>query len=157
MVFPLVSRDLCADQVVLRPQTGLGDVYYQRMFDQLNKNRVISKVLVCPLTLEGQWTGLGLHRPRDPLQGILAFTVREYTLDQCHTIRFKGMTEEESTPILSYLFKHQTQPEFCCSFRWKVGSVAFWDNRSTQHNPINDYDGYKRVMHRITIAGDRPF
>ncbi len=73
-----------------------------------------------------------------------------------HTIRFENMTEEESSPILSYLFKHQRRPEFCCSFRWKVGSIAFWDNRSTQHNPVNDYDGYKRVMHRVTIAGDRP-
>ena len=82
---------------------------------------------------------------------------RSLYVNEAHTTHFVGMTEEESTPILSYLFKHQTQPEFCCSFRWKVGSVAFWDNRSTQHNPINDYDGYKRVMHRITIAGDRPF
>tara|TARA_Y100001960_G_C14637783_1_gene809169 strand:- start:264 stop:1094 length:831 start_codon:yes stop_codon:yes gene_type:complete len=73
-----------------------------------------------------------------------------------HTIKFKDMTEQESAPILDYLFKHQSRPEFCCSFRWKVGSIAFWDNRSTQHNPINDYDGYTRVMHRVTIAGDRP-
>ena len=74
-----------------------------------------------------------------------------------HTIRFKGMTEEESAPILNYLYKHQSRPEFCCAFRWKKGSIAFWDNRSTQHNPINDYDGHKRVMHRVTIAGDSPY
>ena len=74
-----------------------------------------------------------------------------------HTVRFKGMTERESVPILNYLYKHQIRPEFCCSFRWKKGSIAFWDNRSTQHNPINDYDGHKRIMHRVTIAGDNPF
>jgi taurine dioxygenase len=73
-----------------------------------------------------------------------------------HTLRFDGMTEEESAPLLEYLFVHQVRPEFTCRFRWEPGSIAFWDNRCTQHNPINDYHGYKRVMHRITIAGDRP-
>jgi alpha-ketoglutarate-dependent taurine dioxygenase len=73
-----------------------------------------------------------------------------------HTVRFAGMTEEESAPILRYLFQHQVRPEFTCRFAWRVGSLAFWDNRATQHNPVNDYHGYRRVMHRITMAGDRP-
>ncbi len=74
-----------------------------------------------------------------------------------HTLRFKDMTEAESAPILDYLFRHQTQPEFTCRFCWRPGSIAFWDNRATQHNPVNDYHGYKRVMHRITIAGEKPY
>ena len=73
-----------------------------------------------------------------------------------HTLRFKGMTEMESAPILNFLYHHQTRPEFTCCFRWHPGSIAFWDNRCTQHNPVNDYNGYKRVMHRISIAGDKP-
>jgi len=73
-----------------------------------------------------------------------------------HTARFKGMTEEESAPILDYLFQHQVRPEFTCRFRWRKGSLAFWDNRATQHNPINDYHGYRRVMRRITLAGEKP-
>jgi taurine dioxygenase len=73
-----------------------------------------------------------------------------------HTERFVGMTEAESAPILSYLFQHQTRPEFTCRFAWEVGSLAFWDNRAVQHNPVNDYHGHRRVMHRITLAGDRP-
>jgi taurine dioxygenase len=73
-----------------------------------------------------------------------------------HTVRFSGMTEEESTPLLDYLFRHQTRPEFTCRFPWRAGSLAFWDNRAAQHNPINDYHGYRRVMHRITLAGDKP-
>ncbi|WP_339850912.1 TauD/TfdA family dioxygenase [uncultured Nisaea sp.] len=74
-----------------------------------------------------------------------------------HTVRFDGMTEEESTPILEYLFEHQIQPEFTCRFRWSQGAVAFWDNRAAMHYPINDYHGYRRLMHRITLIGDRPF
>jgi len=73
-----------------------------------------------------------------------------------HTVRFRDMTEEESAPILNYLFQHTARPEFTCRFRWQAGSVALWDNRCTQHNPINDYHGYRRVMHRVTLAGDRP-
>ena len=73
-----------------------------------------------------------------------------------HTARFDGMTEEESRPLLQFLFQHQVRPEFTCRFRWEVGSMAMWDNRCAQHNPINDYHGYKRVMHRITLKGDLP-
>ena len=73
-----------------------------------------------------------------------------------HTVRFKDMTEEESAPLLRFLFAHQSRPEFTCRFRWEKGSLAFWDNRCAQHNPINDYHGFRRVMHRVTLAGDRP-
>jgi taurine dioxygenase len=73
-----------------------------------------------------------------------------------HTARFAGMTEAESRPLLQYLFEHQVRPEFTCRFRWQVGSLAMWDNRCAMHNPINDYHGYTRRMHRITLAGDVP-
>jgi len=73
-----------------------------------------------------------------------------------HTSHFVGMTENESAPILAFLFEHQVRPEFTCRFCWRPGSLAFWDNRATQHNPINDYHGFRRVMRRITLAGDRP-
>jgi taurine dioxygenase len=73
-----------------------------------------------------------------------------------HTVRFAGMTDEESAPLLEFLFRHQVKPEFTCRFSWRVGSLALWDNRCTQHNPVNDYHGHRRVMHRITLAGDRP-
>jgi taurine dioxygenase len=73
-----------------------------------------------------------------------------------HTVAFEGMTREESAPILRYLFQHQVQPEFTCRFRWRPGSVAFWDNRCAQHNAVNDYQGHRRLMHRITLGGDPP-
>ncbi len=74
-----------------------------------------------------------------------------------HASHFKGWTEAESAPLLDYLFQHQVRPELTCRFRWQVGSLAFWDNRAAQHNPINDYHGYRRVMRRITLAGEKPY
>jgi taurine dioxygenase len=73
-----------------------------------------------------------------------------------HTLRFAGWTEEESAPLLKYLFEVQIRPEFTCRFSWQPGSIALWDNRCAQHNPVNDYHGYRRVMQRITLAGDTP-
>jgi taurine dioxygenase len=73
-----------------------------------------------------------------------------------HSLRFVDMTEEESAPLLDYLFRHQAKPEFTCRFSWEPGSVALWDNRCALHNPINDYHGFRRIMHRVTLAGDRP-
>jgi taurine dioxygenase len=73
-----------------------------------------------------------------------------------HTTSFKGWTEEESRPLLDHLFAHQVRPEFTCRFRWTPCALAFWDNRCAQHNPVNDYQGFRRVMHRVTLAGERP-
>ncbi|MDQ2647994.1 MAG: TauD/TfdA family dioxygenase [Actinomycetota bacterium] len=81
---------------------------------------------------------------------------RALYVNVAHTARFDGMTEEESRPLLEFLFRHQVKPEFTCRFRWEVGSLALWDNRCVQHNPVNDYHGHKRVMHRITLQGDVP-
>ncbi|TWT10824.1 TauD/TfdA family dioxygenase [Reyranella sp. CPCC 100927] len=77
-------------------------------------------------------------------------------LNTGHTTQFKGWTEKESQPLLDFLFQHQVRPEFTCRFRWQPGSLALWDNRCAMHNPINDYHGYRRILHRITLAGDRP-
>jgi hypothetical protein len=53
------------------------------------------------------------------------------------------MTEEESAPLLSWLYQHAVRPEFTCRFRWRANSIAFWDNRCVQHNAINDYHGLR--------------
>ena len=72
------------------------------------------------------------------------------------TVCFENMTEDESAPLLQYLYQHATRPEVTCRFRWEKGSVAFGDNRCTMHYPANDYHGQFRLMHRVTIGGDRP-
>jgi len=81
---------------------------------------------------------------------------RALYVNVAHTVRFEGMTEEESAPLLQYLYRHQVRPELTCRFRWRPGSLAFWDNRCAQHNAINDYHGQRRLLHRITLAGDKP-
>ncbi len=73
------------------------------------------------------------------------------------TQRFVGWTKEESEPLLTYLWDHAARPEFTCRFRWRKGSIAFWDNRCTQHLALNDYHGARREMHRVTICGDKPY
>ncbi len=69
------------------------------------------------------------------------------------TLRFEGWTEEESRPLLEYLYRHATRPEFTCRFHWREGSLALWDNRSTWHFAVDDYHGERRLLHRITIQG----
>lgn len=73
-----------------------------------------------------------------------------------HTTHFKGMTEEESAPLLKFLFQHQTSPEFTCRVRWAPGTLTVWDNRCTQHNAVNDYHGQRRHMRRITVGAQTP-
>jgi taurine dioxygenase len=77
-------------------------------------------------------------------------------VNPAHTLRFEGMTDDESAPLLGFLFAHQVRPEFTCRVQWRPGTLAIWDNRQLLHNPINDYHGHRRVMHRITLAGDVP-
>jgi taurine dioxygenase len=77
-------------------------------------------------------------------------------VNKAFTIAFEGMTEEESAPLLQYLYGHCARLEFTCRFRWEVGSIAFWDNRCVQHYAVNDYPGERRYMERVTVEGDRP-
>ena len=54
------------------------------------------------------------------------------------------------------VFTHQIREEFQCRHVWQKGDVAIWDNRCTLHYPVNDYHGHRRLLHRITLKGDKP-
>ncbi len=77
-------------------------------------------------------------------------------VNRLFTSHFGGMSREESRPLLGFLFGHSVRPEFTCRLRWQPQGLALWDNRCTQHYAINDYHGHRRLMHRVTIRGDRP-
>ena len=78
-------------------------------------------------------------------------------VNEAHAVRFDGWTQERSAPLLQALYQHQRKPEFQCRFRWSVGALAMWDNRACQHYPVNDYHGHRRLLHRISLKGNRPF
>jgi taurine dioxygenase len=73
------------------------------------------------------------------------------------TLRIPQLTKHESDALLEMLYRHIETPEFHCRFKWQPGSVAFWDNRSTQHHAMFDYFPHRRYGHRVTVSGDRPF
>ena len=73
-----------------------------------------------------------------------------------HTLRFDGFTEEESRPLINFLNDHCIEPEFSCRVRWEPGQLTIWDNRTTLHNAINDYHGFRRRMRRLTVGPEVP-
>lgn len=72
------------------------------------------------------------------------------------TTHIEGLEAEESAKLLRYLYRQATKPEYQCRFRWRLDSVAFWDNRAAQHYAALDYLPHTRRVERVTIAGDRP-
>ena len=67
------------------------------------------------------------------------------------TTYIEGLSDTESTTILEMLYAHCQQPEFQCRVRWQAGDITMWDNRATWHKAINDYNGFRRLMHRVTV------
>ncbi|MCR9097177.1 MAG: TauD/TfdA family dioxygenase [bacterium] len=67
-----------------------------------------------------------------------------------------GLPTEESIALRAELVEHSTRDEFVTRLKWNPGTLAFWDNRSTQHYALNDYAGHRREMLRVVVAGDRP-
>ncbi len=73
------------------------------------------------------------------------------------TSHIEGLSAEESRWLLAHLYETAMDTEVQCRFRWKAGSIAFWDNRVSQHLAVSDYFPARRVMERVTIAGDKPY
>jgi taurine dioxygenase len=91
------------------------------------------------------------HHPvviRHPLSGR-----RGVFVNPVFTTHIEGLRPDESAAILNMLYEHCKQPEFQCRVRWQEGDVTMWDNRATWHKAINDYQGFRRLMHRVTVDG----
>lgn len=74
-------------------------------------------------------------------------------INRAFTLRFEGWTGPESRPLLEHLYEQAIREENITRFHWEAGSIAMWDNRSTWHYALNDYQGQRRLMHRVTIEG----
>jgi taurine dioxygenase len=72
------------------------------------------------------------------------------------TTHIDGLPRAESDALLAFLYRHVVTDEFTVRLSWQPGTVAIWDNRTTQHKPVNDFFPQHRMMHRVTIAGERP-
>jgi taurine dioxygenase len=72
------------------------------------------------------------------------------------TVALDGFDGTQGKALLQLLYDHALRPEGLCRYRWHVGTLGVWDNRATMHYALDDYDGARRVMHRVTLAGDRP-
>lgn len=81
---------------------------------------------------------------------------RALFVSRIHTSHFVGMTREESQPLIDFLQDFAVRPERQSRVVWRPGTLAIWDNRTVQHNPLNDYHGERREMHRIILKGERP-
>ncbi|NKB56321.1 MAG: taurine dioxygenase [Alphaproteobacteria bacterium] len=161
------------------PAAG-GDTMYANMYDAYDTLSDGMKHMLAPLTgvssaalrrSGGRAKGIGKTSTMTPLNMDKAETItaehpvirthpetgrKALYVNSAHTVCFKGMTEEESKPLIEYLCNHAVRPEFTCRFKWEIGTLAIWDNRCVQHFAINDYHGERRRMHRATIVGDRP-
>lgn len=78
-------------------------------------------------------------------------------VSESFTTRILGLEPDESDALLRMLFKQVAKPEYSVRWQWRQGDLAFWDNRLTQHYACDDYRPQRRIMHRATILGDRPF
>jgi len=83
-------------------------------------------------------------------------TGRRYVFVSSVLTHFKGMTEEESKPLIDFLLARATRPEFHCRLRWAPRTLGMWNNPFVLHTAINDYPGYRRVMYRTTVEGRVP-
>ena len=78
-------------------------------------------------------------------------------INQVYSIAIEGMNEKDSNDLLTFLFLHMDQDKYIYKHKWQENMLVMWDNRSVNHCAQGGYQGYQRLLHRTTLAGDRPF
>jgi len=163
-------------RAVQLPEYG-GDTCWVNMYDVLESMSPVMREMLEGLTAEHDFmkvTYTTFDDMPDPEAELRAmrerYPVMEHPVVRTHpvtkrkllyvnfnyTTRLVGVTDDENALLLPFLFDRVKDPAYQVRFHWEPGSVAFWDNRATQHYAVPDYPG-RRLMHRIVIQGDRPF
>ena len=92
-----------------------------------------------------------------PVVGTHPDTGKKYLfVNRIFVNHFKGMTREESLPLINSLARQAEFPEYQCRFRWSDDSIAVWDNRLVQHYALSDYWPDVRIMERASVIGEPP-
>lgn len=120
--------------------------HFQRLLDELE---VLHSTLRTPFVRE---KSQAVHPAviRDPITGKKLLFV-----NPTYSEKFLGMSERESDSLMHLLAEHVNQPEIHCTMNWKVGAMAVWENRVTQHRSIDCFSG-ERKLRRVTLLGDKP-
>ena len=72
-------------------------------------------------------------------------------INPVYTVAIDNYSEEESFLLLSSLYEHMTQDKYVYRHKWSKDMLLMWDNRTVVHAADGGYDGYERLMHRITV------
>lgn len=135
------------------PAAG-GDTMWASQYGGYDRLSDAMKAMLEPLNAEHEAFGLAATHPvvrTHPETGRKALYV-----NGGFTCRFEGMTDAESRPLLDFLIAHGSQPDLTFRHSWSEGDIVMWDNRCVMHYAIHDYDDDPRVMHRVTVQGERP-
>lgn len=153
------------------PEVG-GDTLFADMYAAYEALDPAFKAFVEGLTAEHDIARVFAKRLGKDADGLRAkFPIQQHPVIRTHpetgrngiyvnigfTERVLGLSKRQSDWVLNELYEQAKLPEFQCRFRWKPGSLAFWDNRACQHYAASDYFPLVRVMERVTIKGDRPY
>jgi len=124
-----------------------------------------------PYSHEGYLKSRGPERSMTILPNDSALQTQEHPMVRTHpesgekvlwinlvyTLSVKGLSDSDSQSLLDHLFEHLLDERFIYKHKWKANMLTMWDNRSVQHCAQGGYDGHLRVLHRTTVAGDKPY
>lgn len=153
------------------PPDGGGDTLFANMYRAYETLSDPVKTLLHGLTAVHDSAKAHSYRARSTDRSSMTFPSAEHPVVRTHpvtgrkalfvsrgfTVRIPQLRRNESDALLEMLYRQIETPELQCRFQWRPNSVAFWDNRSTQHHAMFDYFPHRRYGHRVTICGDKPF
>ncbi len=123
----------------------------QRLAESLNAVHAMT-----PLKAS-EWDRPGFHWAEHPVVRVHPETGRKSLyVSPRYTPEIAGLRPHESADVLKLFFDHILQPEHTVRYRWSVGTLVLWDNRSTVHYAIDDYGDARRIVHHVSVEGDRP-